>query len=398
MEHSLEKKLGESINVNELANAPYPIYNRLRASEPISWIAPLNMYWVTRHKDVVHILMDNTNFVVGTPESLIFDIFGENVLTLDGAEHIRLRMALRSTFAANYVRDVLEPTIKKRVNQLIDGFDFTARRVELRASFASRLPVLVMLDLFGLPDKEEATLRPWYNSFEAALGNFERNEDISVLAKKNAQSFHILIQEYIDKFRHTPQPGSLISDLVHSPEKISISDEEIRKNALIVLFGGISTVEALILDAIYALSKHPDALLAVKQDTALLPQALEEVSRWLSPVQSATRHVKNNVTVSGVEFVAGDSVNCILAAANRDPEVFSSPDSFDINRSDVKRHIAFARGLHTCPGIHLARAEARIALEQLFDRLPGCRMDPKETALPQGYEFHQPHSLAFIWD
>ena len=152
------------------------------------------------------------------------------------------------------------------------------------------------------------------------------------------------------------------------------------------------------LNALYALSLHPETLERVCRDAALIPKALNETVRWLGPVQSATRHVARELKLHGVVFHAGDTVNCMLGAANHDPAMFDDPEEFDIDRGNVQRQIGFAVGPHHCLGSRLARAEARIALEQVFARLPGFRLDLRRVDGPQGYEFRQPLSAMAVWD
>ncbi len=120
--------------------------------------------------------------------------------------------------------------------------------------------------------------------------------------------------------------------------------------------------------------------------------------RCSEPVQSATRHVVRAAELHGVEFREGDTVNCMLAAANHDPAVFADPEIFDIDRRNVQRQVGFAVGPHHCLGSRLARAEAGIALRRLFERLPGFRFDLSRVAGPQGYEFRQPTSAVAIWN
>lgn len=302
--------IGASVSSEELSRDPYPIYARMQESEPISWVPALGMWYVTRHEDVQRILLDTEHFVTGTEDSVIYDTFGSHMLTVEGADHDRYKLAARSSFMPKNIKMEMEAKIQALTDGLIDGF-VSYGHAELRASFASRLPVQTMLALFGLPLKEEQHLRRWYNSFEAALANFTRDPAIRREAHQNVGEFHALIESYMRRFRASPN-ASFLSGLVNAAEDNRLSDEEIKRNVSIILFGGISTVEALILNTLYALCKHPDIFAKLKADLSLLPRVLEEVVRWLSPVQSATRHVTKDIIVKGVAFKAGDTVNCML--------------------------------------------------------------------------------------
>lgn len=390
---------GASVTPEALSADPYPFYTRMREEEPVSWVPALNMYFVTRYEDVRTIMQDDIHYVVGTENSLIYDVLGKHMMTVEGELHNRYKGAHQRFFLPPAVRASLDDRMRDHANTLIDGFAADGE-TEMRAAFASRLPVLTMLTLFGLDAGEEPQLRGWYDDLEAALSNFTWDEETRQRGHRSVAAFEELLQSYLDRMRGDPEarvPGSLLTELLDSPENERLNDEEIRRNALIIFFGGISTVEALILNALYALSLQPGTLDRVAADHELIPAAITETVRWLGPVQSATRHVAVDTTLHSHEFKQGDTVNCMLAAANRDESVFENPDEFDIDRRNANRHVGFATGPHHCLGSHLARSEARIALECLFGRLPDFRLDLERVIGPKGYEFRQPTSAIATW-
>ena len=265
--------------------------------------------------------------------------------------------------------------------------------MDLRTAFAARLPVQVMLLLCGLPAGAEPRMRRWYDSFEAALANFSHDPAIRQTARQSVAEFHALLDAQLEPLGN--RSGSLLAHLAHAPQRLS--NEEIKRNLSIIFFGGISTVEALLLNCLWALFEHPPCLDRVRRDPALIPQVIEETMRWLSPVQSATRHVTAAFEWRGIEFAAHDTVNCMLGAANRDPAIFAEPDRFDLDRPNGRRHLGFATGSHACLGLHLAKAEARIALEMLLGRLDSLTLDRSLTLPPRGNEFRQPSRLTVRW-
>ena len=388
--------LGAAVTAEALAEDPYPIYAQLRQHEPVSWIGALGMYLVVSHTQVERILMDPHRFTVGTEHSLLTDTFGETLLTVEDPLHARYRAPFAPTFMPAALRAHMESGIRVEVDRLIDGFA-AAGTAELRRAFAARLPILTMLTLFGLPPECEADLRRWYDSFEQALGNFQRQESIRTVARGNVAQFLLLIDQHVERYRVVPDERALLSVLANAPVDVRLSNEAIGRNLLVVLFGGISTIEALILNAFHALSLQPGTLERVRADSGLIPAVVDETIRWAGPVQSATRHVAVDTEFDGVEFRAGDTVNCMLAAANRDPAKFAEPDRFDIDRKGLRGHLGFATGPHHCLGANLARLEGRIALERLLARLPGCRVERPEDSRPYGSEFRQPRRLQLAW-
>lgn len=388
--------IAEGISLGALSVDPYPFYARLRRERPVAWIPSLDMWWVTRHELVREVLLDTDRFVTGTPASLLFDTFGEHMLTTDGAAHQRYRDPhLNGAFMAPALRGAVRGRIRARVTALIDGF-IGAGRTDLRQSLAARLPVLTMLDVFGLPDEAEADVRAWYDAFEAALSNHAGDPVVRGRARDGVAAFHRFLQARIDDCRRSGRPG-LLNDFLTRPADQRLSDAEIRRNALIILFGGISTVEAVTLNILWALLNHPGALARVRQHRDLLDAAFDETMRWISPVQSATRHTVAACEVGGVRIPAGVTVNCMLGAANRDEAVFDAPDTFDIDRPNARRHLGFATGPHLCLGRHLAREEALAAIGQLLDRTGDLRLCDPQVA-PAGHEFRQPSALWVAWE
>jgi cytochrome P450 len=135
----------------------------------------------------------------------------------------------------------------------------------------------------------------------------------------------------------------------------------------------------------------------VRQNRTLLDSAFDESMRWISPVQSATRHCVKAHQVAGVTIPAGATVNCMIASANRDEAMFASPDIFDVDRPNIRKHMGFATGPHLCLGRHLAREECLAVVNQLFDRTQNLRL-AAPLAPPAGHEFRQPPSLWLEWD
>ena len=387
--------VGASVSTEALTHDPYAVYRRLREAEPVSWLPALGMWYVTRYDEVLHVLLDTERFTTASDRSPIQETFGEQVLTTEGARHDRYRRAFQADFAKSRIGSTLDEVLRRLAVRLVDGFerDGTA---EMRSAFASRLPIQAVLELCGLSADAEAAVRRWYDHFEAALANFAGDELLRANAARAAGEFHTFLQAAIERARGTAAP-SLLRTLVHAPAGDRLTDEEIRRNLAIVFFGGISTVEALILNCLWALSRQPELIGAAKADRALLAAIIDETIRWHGPVQSATRHARCPVTLGAAAILEGEIVNCMLGAANRDPLVFTNPDCFVLGRPNIRKHLGFAAGPHACLGFHLARLEAQVALEALLARLPGFRVALAGTEAPSGYEFHQPHQLRAAW-
>jgi cytochrome P450 len=383
----------ETVSVAALHDDPYALFARMHRDRPTARIAALGIWYVTAYGDVRDILSDQQHFATGTDDSLIQDLFGAHMLTLDGPEQARQKAPFRGAFSPSAVRRAFTGSVTATVDRLIDGF-VAAGSGDLRQIFARRLPVLTMLDLLGLPVEHEPDLRRWYDHFEAALANFERKSDVRDRAREDVAHLHDLVRARLAHVRQHPG-DDLLSQAIGGAEPLS--DDEIVRNISIIVFGGVSTVEALILNSLHALFSHPDILAGLRSGDIRTADVIEETLRWRSPVQSATRHVIRPVTIGGISFAVGDTVNCMIGAANRDPAVFADPARFLLDRPNISRHLAFAAGAHFCLGSHLARLEATIAIDSLLARCPDLRAIDIADTVPHGYEFHQPERMMAGW-
>src|SRR5205807_3435611 len=140
-----------------------------------------------------------------------------------------------------------------------------------------------------------------------------------------------------------------------------------------------------------------EALEAVRRDSSLIDSAIEESLRLEPAAAVVDRYATREVELAGARIAKGDLVRVSIAAANRDPAVFPNPDAFDLHRPN-KRHLAFAQGPHVCLGVHLARLEARTALQALLDRMPDLRLDPERPSKITGLVFRKPDELNVLWD
>ena len=165
-----------------------------------------------------------------------------------------------------------------------------------------------------------------------------------------------------------------------------------------LLFGGIETTEGMIANAVLHLLANPDELALVRADPGLVPAAIEESLRLEPAAAVVDRYATADAGLGGAAIRAGDQVTVSVAAGNRDPAIFPDPDSYRIRRRDAARHLAFAHGPHFCLGAHLARLEARIAVETVLGLLPRLRLDPRRPAAPRGLVFGKPPELRALWE
>ena len=376
-----------------LSADPYPILADLRAHEPVSWVPETEMWFVTRYDDVRAVLADFETYTVDTEHSIIRDMFGRHMMTLDGPQQVRHKKQCMPMFSPRDLAASVGSSLDERVARLIDELAGGGGG-ELRSQLARPLAVETVTQILGLPLDQALQIACWYDRFAEALANFARHADVRAEGHEASRQFASLVGSVLESF-DDDAPDSLLKRLAHTDDRLT--DDEIVSNALIIMFGGIETTEAQLCNTVWSLLSHPDQLAEVRADHALLDNAIEESLRWQPSVQSCTRHVTRDVLLRGIEIGEGEVVQCMLGAANRDPERFREPDRFDIYRANARDHLAFGAGRHYCLGAPLARVEIRKAIVALLERFPDLALDLERPTVLAGYEFRKPPEMWLTW-
>jgi cytochrome P450 len=365
---------------------PYAVYRRLRREAPVLHVQGLlgDDHLVTRHDDVRAILTDPLRFSSRGNARGIGLVMGRTILEMEGKEHIRHRNLVVPFFGPSAMRGGVETTIGRIAHDLIDRFAADGR-ADLVAQFTFTFPLRVVCSIIGIPVADYAAFHRW------ALDLLAVGEDPP---KGFAAAARIVehLRPILERRKREPE-GDLLSKLVHAEiEGQRLSDEEVLSFLRLLLPAGAETTYRLIGSMLFALLTHPEALAEVRTDRSALELVLEETLRWESPVQYVSREVTQSLTLAGVELAAGALVSAALGSANRDEEHYPDPDRFDLSRRPHD-HLAFGFGQHFCAGSHLARAEARIAVGALLDRLPNLRLDPGQECSVVGLAFRSPDRL-----
>jgi cytochrome P450 len=248
-----------------------------------------------------------------------------------------------------------------------------------------------MARLLGL-DTAPAQLLAWYDAIVAgvsALTAAAAGEDAAVPAPA-ARAFGELRAEILAAVARDDQ-----SVLAVAARDLTLA--EVVSNAAVLLFGGIETTEGMICNSVWYLLRDEAALSRVLADRRLTEAAVEEALRLEPAAAVVDRFAAADVSLGPAAIRRGDLVTVSLAGANRDPALFPDPDRYDLDRGNVRQHLAFASGPHFCIGERLARIEARAALGALLDLLPGAGLVPGRAAKPQGLVFRKPPVLPVSW-
>jgi cytochrome P450 len=291
-----------------------------------------------------------------------------SLLSVHPPQHTRIRRLVTHAFTPRAIAGYTE-RIRAIAHGLADRAEATGDRFDLVADYASQLPVAVIAEIMGIPADMHADLLRIGNDAALTLDPALTWREFRT-ADRAIRESTVMLGEHIAKLRD--QPGDdLLSELVQiNQDGDRLSDEELRVNTLLLLGAGFETTVNLIGNAVALLVEHRDQLEALQADPSGWPNAVDEVLRYDSPVQVTVRLAHEDTTVLDRPVRAGRAFVLMLGAANRDPDVFADPNRFDVTRADARLHLAFSAGIHYCLGAQLARLEAAVALQTLFERFP----------------------------
>jgi cytochrome P450 len=382
--------IGRSATLRELEEDPHPLLARLRAAEPVSWLAALNGWLVTRYDLAVRVMRDPTRFTVDDPRFSTSRVVGPSMLSLDGIDHAHHREPFAHPFRPARVRDRFTGFVEAETDRLISAIQ-PAGGADIRREFAGPLAVAVVTEALGLRGVNADTVLSWYAAIVAAVSELTAGRPVPAAGADASGQLRAAVKRTIG---HTDEP-SLLAEAARAPE--GLGEDEVVSNAAVLMFGGIDTTEGMIVNAVRHLLVDPETVALVRGDADLLPDAIEESIRLEPAAAVVDRYATRDVELGGARIRRGDLVTVSIAGANRDPAVFTDPDRFDIRRANAGLNLAFAQGPHFCLGAHLARTETTVAVGRLLDRLPGLRLDPDRPNAPRGLVFRKPPALFVRW-
>jgi cytochrome P450 len=359
----------------EFAGDPFAQYRRLRAEDPVHR-SPLGAWFISRYADAHALLRDRR---LGRDFSVFLNaqmgdtplrrMLGSTMLYNDPPHHTRLRTLVSKAFTPRAV-EAMAPRISTMVDDLLDAVA-AAGRMDVVADLAYPLPVQVICDMVGIPRADHAILRTWSRDFAATL-EFVLPPD--VLARGNAAAVGSTdyLRALIRERRQRPADDVLTRLIAAEEEGQTLSEEEIISTCMLLFSAGHETTTGLIGNAVLTLLRHPEQMQRLATEPGRIRDAVLEFLRYEPSIHMTSRMAVADVEAGGTTIAAGDVVVVLLAAANRDPDRFADPDTFDVGRVD-NEPLTFGGGLHHCLGNALARLETEIAIATLLRRCPALR-------------------------
>ncbi|GAB3132445.1 cytochrome P450 [Marisediminicola antarctica] len=382
---------------------PFPAYKELRAEEPVMFDERIGYWVVTRYDDVKAVFAGWETFSsenaqapirpTGPPAKAVLDEGGFTAYSGLSArvppEHTRIRKVATKAFTPRRYR-VLEPMIRDNVNLAIDAMTTkmdAGTPADLVADLAWDLPTITILTLLGVPTEKIAQVKEWAMS-RAAMTWGDLTDEQQVPHAHNLVKYWAFCQSLVTA-AHESAGDDLVGDLVRlQAEGAEISDHEIASFCYSLLFAGHETTTTLISNTLRLLLEHPQQWAKLAGSPDAIPAAIDEVLRFSPSIVAWRRKALSDTVVGGVAIPAGSQLLLVMGSANRDADVFTDPELFDISRPDARNHLSFGFGIHYCIGNLLAKLQTRVALEEITRRLPGLRLVP-------GQDIEFGHNLSF---
>jgi len=338
---------------------PYPAFRWMRQNEPVYFDEPNNIWGLTKHRDIKDASKDPETF---SSAGGIRPAMGAlpMMIDMDAPEHVERRRMVSAGFTPVRVR-AMEDEIRRVCNALVD--EIAGRgQAEFVMEVAAQLPLIVIGNMLGVRVEDRPHLLRWSDDMLKGQGS---TDEMQLLAMIQAfAEYTEYINAVIADRRSTGKDDDLVGILVAE----GLDDDSLIHETLLILIGGDETTRHVLSGGLEALLRHPDQLEALRRDRSMMPKAVEEMLRWVTPIKNMCRTTTRDVEIRGTTIPAGAELMLLYPSANRDEEVFEEPDRFDITRSP-NDHIAFGFGAHFCLGNQLARLELRCMVDTLLDRL-----------------------------
>ena len=380
----------------ELLQDPYPFYQQLRHSGPVVQESDYGVYLVgtvdairevnLQPEVFSSVLVANAPYVeLPCPLDQIAEYrdanpYSDKILSNDPPDHTRYRKLVNRFFTTKRVRE-LEPRIRQTANEIIDTF-IDEGEVEFVFGFAHMMPRLVVGELIGLPEQDQAYFKKFFEdrlrlmakAAEEPLAGFQqRTQNQGGLTEDSFLRDYFV--DAINERRKSPR-GDIMSNLANATfedgEPVSL-EAIVSLISLLYSAGGDANTPELMTNSMYALLERPELEQALRDDPKLVKGFIEEVLRYDTPVPGVFRIALKDTSIAGVPVAKGSKVMVVYGAANHDENYFEDPESFKMGRQYPHPHLGFGVGVHFCPGAPLARLEGQVAVQELHRRMKNIR-------------------------
>ena len=364
---------------------PIPFFEELRAQGPL---VRARVSFLTVDHATAHDLLRSDDFRVvsmggslpsalrwlerRTRADVLHPLLPPSLLAVEPPEHTRYRKTVSSVFTSRAV-SALQDRVEGTAAALLDSLADESGVVDIVDRYCAQLPVAIISEILGVPDDDRAKVLE-FGELAAPSLDFGLSWRQYQSVQHGLEGFNAWLVAHLEKLRNNPG-DDLMSQLIAASEGgVRLDQSELLAVAGLVLAAGFETTVNLLGNGIRMLLNSPGQLAVLSADPSLWPNAVEEILRLDSPVQLTARVARTDTVVAGTAIRRGEMVVIYLAAANRDPKVFTDPHRFDVTRPNAGRHLAFSGGRHFCLGAALARIEGETGLRRFFTHFPDARL------------------------
>lgn len=391
---------------SSLLENPYPYFEYLRSIGPIAPLPHYNVLAVTGYAEALEILNDpkafsSANAATGPIPELPFEPEGDDILEQlnahrdemiatglvvckDGKEHNDHRSLMMNLFTPSRLK-ANEEYMWDLTDTLINNF-LDQGHCDLIADYATPFATLVIADLLGIPENDRIEFCDRLGPPPGVVGEEMSYEDSQVLGMSFLFEY---FGEYLAERRETPK-GDILSKfaLDKFPDGSTPEVDDLVWISAFLFGAGQDTTARLLGACLRVLCENPDLQVKVRNDRTLIPALIDEVVRYEGPVKCAHRLAVKTTTIGGVEIKAGTHVAMLYGACNRDPREFEAPTEIRLDRPNARKHLGFGRGVHTCAGMPLAKAEVTASLNRILDRMIDIRLSEEHHGKPGNQRFN----------
>ena len=353
------------------AGDPHPALEWMRRHEPVWRDERTGVWAIARYHDIREASRRTAQFSNAHGIRPDYEDTSQQMMVgMDPPRHTERRRLFSRGFTPRGISG-LEPAIRTLCDDLIDGF-CERGECDIVAELAALLPLHVIGELMGFPRSDRARLLEWSDALMHGTGS-DATEEVQAAATNAAMGFAAYVADAIPHRRSAPG-HDLVSTLVTAEiGGAGLTEPDIISDSLLLLIGGDETTRHVISEGLYQLLVTGGARDDLVSNPEVIPVAVEEMLRWVSPVKNESRYITQNVELGGHRVGPGEKVLLLYPSANRDEDVFYDPFRFDIGRRP-NDHVAFGHGPHFCLGANLARLELRLVFERLMARLPDLEL------------------------
>lgn len=374
---------------------PYPYFDYLRSRNPVLRLPHHGVVAVTDYEEAAAVYKDTDSFsncvALGGPfPPLPFEPAGDNInaqidqhrekfpmyehmVTMDPPDHTRARSLLSRLLTPSRLKQN-EEFMWRLADRQLDEF-LGNGRCEFISEYSKPFATLVIADLLGVPEDDHKEFRVMLGAERpgSRVGGFDHES----VGTNPLQWLDEKFCSYIEDRRREPR-GDVLTALATAkyPDGSTPEVIDVVRSATFLFAAGQETTAKLLSAALQVLVERPDIQERLRANRSLIPAFIEESLRLESPVKSDSRLARRTTNIAGVDITAGTVVVVLPGAVNRDPRRFDNPHEFRLDRKNVREHMAFARGVHSCPGAPLARVEGRVSIERILDRMSDIAVDP----------------------